>query len=423
MKDFNVSVIDEIIEPGANVTGIVTWNHIFQYLADFDNINGIREKLIKAAKTVEEHADVSGAQDNWAGMILDCVYLLDVDEELAETLLSHVFFVKSADWGVVPELSIQVDSMYYSCNPVQMLIPHFDKPSHFLQRIFSSDKLPTERYMMVEQDTKVFNTLAYDPHFNRVIDEIVARVAPGIENFKIGKAEMIPRAEFFMALSKYSDAEDWVQYVKGKPKKSDDDVRKAFRFIFDFLWSAPEREKEPLEKEEENEDDICSISMVCVDHGNIAALNCLIASGKDPKFLNRSMKFVDEEKGYPFARNSLEHCFVLIEKHLSENRLIEARKIMSMKNIIRLHLFDQEKSIQRARKAVGWFVEALSFAMVVCICDNIFEINGNDNAARFFRIACRLPLEVQMILVNRAHGISADIIRSSRTEQALKILF
>jgi len=65
------------------------------------------------------------------------------------------------------------------------------------------------------------------------------------------------------------------------------------------------------------------------------------------------------------------------------------------------------------------------FALVVFVSDGLLQINDATNpspAARFFRIASRLPLELQMVLCYRVMGSSKVIIRGKQSEVAFKDL-
>ena len=74
-------------------------------------------------------------------------------------------------------------------------------------------------------------------------------------------------------------------------------------------------------------------------------------------------------------------------------------------------------------------VDALAaemFAMVVFVSDGLMQVenlvDSTPPAARFFRIASRLPLELQVILCYRKVGSSKDIISGKDSEAAFKSL-
>ena len=80
--------------------------------------------------------------------------------------------------------------------------------------------------------------------------------------------------------------------------------------------------------------------------------------------------------------------------------------------------------------------EADIFAIVIFICDNLLMITENEEGTtkdevqegeaeriqRFLRIAIRLPMELQMLLMNRTQRSSSDFIPLSDREIAFKSL-
>lgn len=48
--------------------------------------------------------------------------------------------------------------------------------------------------------------------------------------------------------------------------------------------------------------------------------------------------------------------------------------------------------------------------------------DATTRAVRFFRIMVRLPLELQMIMVNRVHGLTEDLVGSDARESAFRRL-
>lgn len=63
-------------------------------------------------------------------------------------------------------------------------------------------------------------------------------------------------------------------------------------------------------------------------------------------------------------------------------------------------------------------------AAVVFLCDGLLRVKAgaNQEAARFFRLAQRLPLELQMMLCNRAYGVAKDGIPRADSEPAFRHL-
>jgi len=77
------------------------------------------------------------------------------------------------------------------------------------------------------------------------------------------------------------------------------------------------------------------------------------------------------------------------------------------------------------RLKIGWYDEAAAkvFAMVVFVSDGLLQINATTTpAARFFTIARRFPLELQMVLCYRVLGSCKEIIPGKDSELAFKEL-
>jgi len=65
------------------------------------------------------------------------------------------------------------------------------------------------------------------------------------------------------------------------------------------------------------------------------------------------------------------------------------------------------------------------FALVVFLCDDLLVVNAsstNKKATRFFQIAHRLPMELQMMLCNRVFGAGKDTVLTKHSEPAFKKL-
>ena len=79
------------------------------------------------------------------------------------------------------------------------------------------------------------------------------------------------------------------------------------------------------------------------------------------------------------------------------------------------------------RLEVGWYDDAAAemFALVVFVSDGLLQINDTTTttpAARYFSIARRLPLELQMVLSHRVVESRKDIIPGKDSEVAFKEL-
>jgi hypothetical protein len=85
-----------------------------------------------------------------------------------------------------------------------------------------------------------------------------------------------------------------------------------------------------------------------------------------------------------------------------------------------------EETRREARVVTGWFDEAASevFALVVFLCDGILRVKEETQnvAARFFKIAQSLPLELQMVLCYRVVGSGAVNIPGAQREEAFRSL-
>ena len=77
------------------------------------------------------------------------------------------------------------------------------------------------------------------------------------------------------------------------------------------------------------------------------------------------------------------------------------------------------------RVELGFVDELAAFALVVFVSDGLLQTNETTTpspAARLFRIAAQLPLELQMVLCYRVVGSSKEIISGKDSEVAFKYL-
>jgi hypothetical protein len=85
-----------------------------------------------------------------------------------------------------------------------------------------------------------------------------------------------------------------------------------------------------------------------------------------------------------------------------------------------------EETRHEVRVELGWLEEMAAefFALVVFLCDSLLEIRGESmtGAARFFRIAQKLPIELQMVLSYRMVGSMGGNIRGEQRELAFREL-
>ena len=85
-----------------------------------------------------------------------------------------------------------------------------------------------------------------------------------------------------------------------------------------------------------------------------------------------------------------------------------------------------EETRHEVRVELGCFDEMAAeiFALVVFLCDGLLEIKEENmtGAARFFRMAKRLPMELQMVLCHRVVGSAGENIPGEQRELAFKEL-
>jgi len=78
------------------------------------------------------------------------------------------------------------------------------------------------------------------------------------------------------------------------------------------------------------------------------------------------------------------------------------------------------------RLELGWYDEAAAkmFALVVFVSDELLQVKDTTTspADRFFNIARRLPLELQMVLCHRLVGSDKEINPGKEIEVAFKFL-
>jgi hypothetical protein len=93
--------------------------------------------------------------------------------------------------------------------------------------------------------------------------------------------------------------------------------------------------------------------------------------------------------------------------------------------LLNLLLHDRSQAIHNARVKLRLPDAAAAelFALIVFLCDDFLRIKTttiNNNTARFFQIAKRLPMELQMVLCHRTYHSAADSILSSQSEPAFR---
>jgi len=106
-----------------------------------------------------------------------------------------------------------------------------------------------------------------------------------------------------------------------------------------------------------------------------------------------------------------------------------ARKERRKKVVTLLERFKENPDETRhaMRVEIGWheILAAEMFALVVFVSDGLLQINDTTTpspAARFFKIAGRLPIELQMMLCFRQVGSDKEIISGKESKAAFKKL-
>ena len=89
---------------------------------------------------------------------------------------------------------------------------------------------------------------------------------------------------------------------------------------------------------------------------------------------------------------------------------------------------DPEPVRSVVRQEVAWFDELAAdfFALVIFFSEGLLQVSPGHQtttpAARFLKISCQLPLELQMVLCFRLMGSGKDLIAGKHTEVAFKEL-
>lgn len=100
----------------------------------------------------------------------------------------------------------------------------------------------------------------------------------------------------------------------------------------------------------------------------------------------------------------------------------------SCKEIMEVYRKDPEGTRRMLREELGITTKDVAgcFALVVGLCDGYFELKENTgqiDAGRFFNIVKKLPMELQMIICNRAHERERDVIKSVDLDAAIVTIF
>ena len=109
-------------------------------------------------------------------------------------------------------------------------------------------------------------------------------------------------------------------------------------------------------------------------------------------------------------------------------RVAKKEKETEIATLLEIFKSDAAHTRHAMRVELGWYekLAAEMFALVVFVSDGLLQINETTTtstpAARFFNIARRLPLELQMMLCFRQVRSDKEIIAGKESEVAFKSL-
>jgi len=95
---------------------------------------------------------------------------------------------------------------------------------------------------------------------------------------------------------------------------------------------------------------------------------------------------------------------------------------LTLKYLLRLgfHLYGRHVAKRLPRTAPPGFL----WALMVSLCDDyiVMTVGGDDETRRFLKLGATLPLDLQMVLCNRAWGAAADTISPSTFELGVRLV-
>jgi hypothetical protein len=132
------------------------------------------------------------------------------------------------------------------------------------------------------------------------------------------------------------------------------------------------------------------------------------------KVLIASGRFFDLERRGKTSKGTVKHSIFEVTSHVTRARV---------ESLLGRFIEDPV----RTRHAVRWEIDMVEmaaaelFGLVVFICDDYLTLTKESSPERtFFLIATRLPMDLQMLLCNRVHGLTGSIIASKDCEIALR---
>lgn len=98
--------------------------------------------------------------------------------------------------------------------------------------------------------------------------------------------------------------------------------------------------------------------------------------------------------------------------------------ILRMRDTVEEYQRDPQLTKLKLRRELGIqeTQAAETFSLVMGLCDGYFE-PGIVNVARFFNIVTKLPMELQMLICNRAFESEKDFIKSTNIDRAISKMF
>jgi hypothetical protein len=174
----------------------------------------------------------------------------------------------------------------------------------------------------------------------------------------------------------------------------------------------------------------------CANKGHIDIIKLLIASGRQLHCDSRAIQHWHHPNTNPIevARVRKKKDVVeLLERFMVAplDVVHEARSGMEYKGCNEKELFFVSSFPILRLLCVYIFLDALAanlFALIVLYCDKYLDIHlealpaSSRSTVRFFVIAAQLPMDLQMVMCNRAHDLSRNVISTSVSELALRML-
>lgn len=86
-------------------------------------------------------------------------------------------------------------------------------------------------------------------------------------------------------------------------------------------------------------------------------------------------------------------------------------KGQEMFNLLTAYRSNPGEVRRRLCQELGWCTSARDlFALIIFVCEGLLDPQSDTPSARFFRIAARLHLDLQMVLVNRCQGLAPTLV-------------